>query len=410
MSGDYITALLDDGPERIWVGTRSNGVNVCDKLSMDCVSFNTEGEGLLRLGHFHVTALFRDSRGRVWIATDGGGLHEARKEDDGTISGFFRWTEADGLLSNAIMAIVEDEDGSLWLSSRHGLTRLDPEQGRVANYVEQSGLAATHFNANAAASDSDYIYFGSTDGVLRVPRGRPFTVRPPSPVRVTAIERMGRQALHPATGWVPARLEAGYRNMLAIDFAVLDFAEVPHKYEFRTHASEPWTSLGPRTEVTFLNLAPGGYRFEARGRDVFGQWSTSDPVDIAIIPPFWMSYWFRGIGIALALLAIYTGHRVRTQRLKNRALEIERLAALREQALEHALGSKSEISGLTPRQKEVLQLIAEGCSTRDIAERLSVSIKTIETHRAHLMDRLDIHDVAGLVRLAIRARLISPHD
>ena len=58
--------------------------------------------------------------------------------------------------------------------------------------------------------------------------------------------------------------------------------------------------------------------------------------------------------------------------------------------------------GLTPRQRETLQLIAEGKSTKQIAGILGVSIKTIETHRALLMDRLDIHDVAGLVRYAIR--------
>jgi DNA-binding NarL/FixJ family response regulator len=62
---------------------------------------------------------------------------------------------------------------------------------------------------------------------------------------------------------------------------------------------------------------------------------------------------------------------------------------------------------LTPRQREVLQLIAEGLSTKEIAHRLDVSVKTAETHRAQLMGRLDIHDVAGLVRYAIRAGLVS---
>jgi DNA-binding NarL/FixJ family response regulator len=63
---------------------------------------------------------------------------------------------------------------------------------------------------------------------------------------------------------------------------------------------------------------------------------------------------------------------------------------------------------LTTRQREVLQLIAEGQSTKDIASRLNVSIKTVETHRKQLMERLDIHDVAGLVRYAIRAGIIEP--
>jgi DNA-binding NarL/FixJ family response regulator len=63
---------------------------------------------------------------------------------------------------------------------------------------------------------------------------------------------------------------------------------------------------------------------------------------------------------------------------------------------------------LTPRQREVLQLIAEGHSTKEIAYKLSLSIKTVETHRGELMNRLNIHDVAGLVRYAIRTGLVTP--
>jgi DNA-binding NarL/FixJ family response regulator len=65
------------------------------------------------------------------------------------------------------------------------------------------------------------------------------------------------------------------------------------------------------------------------------------------------------------------------------------------------------LDGLTPRQREILQLIAEGHSTKEIAWTLKVSAKTIETHRAQLMERLGIYDVAGLVRFAIRCGLIS---
>lgn len=61
---------------------------------------------------------------------------------------------------------------------------------------------------------------------------------------------------------------------------------------------------------------------------------------------------------------------------------------------------------LTGRQREMLQLIAEGCSTKQIAQRLDLSVKTVETHRAQLMERLEIHDVPGLVRLAIRTGLV----
>jgi DNA-binding NarL/FixJ family response regulator len=65
---------------------------------------------------------------------------------------------------------------------------------------------------------------------------------------------------------------------------------------------------------------------------------------------------------------------------------------------------------LTSRQREILQLVAEGATTKDIAQKLSLSAKTVESHRTELMSRLDIHDIAGLVRYAIRIGLITPDN
>lgn len=64
-------------------------------------------------------------------------------------------------------------------------------------------------------------------------------------------------------------------------------------------------------------------------------------------------------------------------------------------------------AGLTPREREVLQLVAEGKSTRQIASDLSVSVKTVETHRQQIMKKLDLHSVAELTKFAIREGLTS---
>jgi len=63
--------------------------------------------------------------------------------------------------------------------------------------------------------------------------------------------------------------------------------------------------------------------------------------------------------------------------------------------------------GLTSRETEVLQLIAEGKPNKQIAGELSISIKTVEKHRQHVMDKLDIHDIAGLTRYAIAKGIIE---
>ena len=67
----------------------------------------------------------------------------------------------------------------------------------------------------------------------------------------------------------------------------------------------------------------------------------------------------------------------------------------------------SSLERLTPRQREVLQLVAEGATTKEIAHRLGISVKTAEMHRGQLMEALGIHDVAGLVRYAIRMGVVG---
>ena len=71
---------------------------------------------------------------------------------------------------------------------------------------------------------------------------------------------------------------------------------------------------------------------------------------------------------------------------------------------------KSPLEQLTGRQREILRLIAEGQNTKQIAETLKVSPKTVEYHRMKLMAGLNLHDIPGLVRFAVRVGLITPEN
>lgn len=103
--------------------------------------------------------------------------------------------------------------------------------------------------------------------------------------------------------------------------------------------------------------------------------------------------------LELALRAVNRGEIYLSPRISKRVIDsyLERL--------ENERPLREE---LTLRQREIVQLIAEGKSTKEIAFLLKVSIKTVEAHRAQLMERLGIHDVAGLVRYAMRVGLVPP--
>jgi two-component system response regulator NreC len=71
------------------------------------------------------------------------------------------------------------------------------------------------------------------------------------------------------------------------------------------------------------------------------------------------------------------------------------------------LGAADLTNGLSPREREVLQLIAEGYTNKQIAEILSISIKTVQAHRANIMSKLDLHDRSELIKYAIRKKIIE---
>ncbi len=104
------------------------------------------------------------------------------------------------------------------------------------------------------------------------------------------------------------------------------------------------------------------------------------------------------VELELALAAVTRGETYLSTRVAGTV--IERL-------LQSTKAMPDPLQQLTARQREILQLIAEGYSTKEIALQLDVSIKTVETHRGMLMTRLGIYDVAGLVRFAVRHGLVQ---
>jgi signal transduction histidine kinase/ligand-binding sensor domain-containing protein len=335
LSGDYVTALLATEDDRLWVGTRSHGLNRCRLAPFACERFDGHQPGTPSLGHHFVTALRTGGDGELWIATSGGGLRRAQFGDDGRVLGFDAWGAADGLLSDGVMSVESDTDGSLWLATRQGLSRLDPASRRVVNHVPQSGLPVSHFNTGASAADDRYLYFGSVTGLVSVPKGLPLRLRPPAPVRITGVERLVDGGAAPlAPGEIEKPIEIGIDDVLATEFAVLDFTETAHDYAYRLQGTDAWTPLAHRRQLTFVGLAPGRYSLEVRGRDAFGQWSATPPLDFEVVPPFWMTPWFRGLAIAAAVLLALGVHIVRLKSLRERNAMLRQLAVRLESAKE----------------------------------------------------------------------------
>lgn len=341
LSGNYITALLQLDGGRLLAGTRSSDLNLCRTSPWRCVRLGS-AEGL---AHHNVTTLHRSAAGDIWVGTDGGGLHQFRLAGANTLRLRRRWTQRDGLLSDSVMGIVEDDDGSLWLSSRQGLSRLQPQTGELVHHVAATGLPVTHFNARAAARDRQRLYFGGIGGLVSMPAGTAMQKRAPSPVRLVELSRLGPDGdmvTQPAAAL--ERVTLNWGEMLSVSFAVLDYARGQHLYQYRLDDSGPWQSLGPRRELTLLELSPGHHRLQVRGRDAFGSWGQSPPLELKVVPPLWMRGWFRAGALALLLLLAWALHHRRLRSLRRRNRLLEQLRRQREDALEEAQASGRQLA------------------------------------------------------------------
>jgi DNA-binding NarL/FixJ family response regulator len=110
--------------------------------------------------------------------------------------------------------------------------------------------------------------------------------------------------------------------------------------------------------------------------------------------------------LALAIRAVAEGRSFLSQGVSGTVID---------DYLKHLNGADDALApsgtkALSPREREVLALIAEGCSTKEAAARLHLSVKTIETHRRQIMDKLGIYNIAGLIKYAVREGLASLED
>jgi signal transduction histidine kinase/ligand-binding sensor domain-containing protein len=337
LSDDYVTVLHEDQGGTLWVGTRSGGLNECDRTRVRCRRHVPGDKDSLT--HHYVTSIHEGSDGRLWIGTAGGGLNllSAAARPKGP---FLHFTVRDGLPDNNVMSIAEDA-GRLWLGTKRGLARLDPATHEVVAYGPEDGLPLGEFNGSSSTRDERRLYFGTTAGLLSVPRGQALAAAAASPTVFTAVRTLigTSQAEWSSPGVEPIEIPHG--TILGFEAAVLDYSDSSrHRYQYQLAGlSEAWVDLSSRRGMTFADLSPGSYTLHLKGRNGRGVWSSAPPLQLRVVPPFWMRSWFRAL-LALAGVALILGvHQYRTAALRSTNRHLLEIESLRERALTEAQAS-----------------------------------------------------------------------
>jgi len=356
MEESRVWLLYEDGKKDLWASTSNDGTlyilnrqnnqfELYDKsiVNIQCLSEDRHGtlwggnySSLIRIdrvGRQHkryelgytVRCIHEDRFGNFWVGTQGGGL---LLFDRGKGS-WQRFADAEGLRSNTILRILEDDQGNLWMSTFNGLIRMDANGRKFRNFSLSDGLQSNQFSFNAAiALQSGEFLFGGIKGFnLFYPDSVNEQAQAPD-VFLTGI-RMGDKPVEASSPFVTSRsledvheITVPYdRAALSFDFVALEYS-APDKIQYAYYLDgwdNHWNYSNTVKTANYTRLQEGTYHFTIRATDVLGRWGGDKRLlSIIVLPPWYRSWWAYLIyGLVLAGAGyLYLRYTKQQERLK----------------------------------------------------------------------------------------------
>ncbi len=297
----------EDRDGALWVGTVA-GLSRFDPGTGAFTSLTRDISSPDSLSHNNVMGMLQTPDGAYWIATFGGGLDRW----DRSTGSFTHFTSRTGFPSDALYCVIADDEGSLWVSSNHGLIRLDPTSGDTRLYDVDDGLQANEFDGRSCFKAADgTLYFGGINGFNRFKPSELERSDWVPPVVLVDFRTDGVSPELPRA--VPSlhgvRLAHTIRHF-AFDFAALDF-DRPRKvrYSYMLEGFDTgWIDAGNDPEARYTAVPAGHYTFRVRAANPDGVWNRDGAaLEMVVVPPPWLSPWAYA-GYILALMGGVAGY------------------------------------------------------------------------------------------------------
>ncbi|HVG17037.1 MAG TPA: two-component regulator propeller domain-containing protein, partial [Chitinophagaceae bacterium] len=330
----YIRDLEEDGDGNMWIATHGGGVVIFNPASGKFSNY-TMANSTIR--NDKVRALLQDSHNNIWVGTFGGGLALF----DRKAKNFAVYSEKEGLANNTVHELIEDQKGSIWVSTNKGISSLDLGTKKINNYSYHNGLQNNNFVRGAGLRLGDgTIFFGGLEGINYF---NPHFIRKNEkvpPVLLTDL-RVSNQSVMPSEDGpiqqhisIAPVINLDYKQNFALSFVGLSYTSPEqNQYAYRLQGFEKdWNYVGSATSASYTNLDPGTYIFRVKASNNDGVWN-NDGASIKIIvhPPFWRTI-YAYIFYALVLIGalFYIRHKG-IQKLKRKyTLQQEKIHAEQE--------------------------------------------------------------------------------
>jgi ligand-binding sensor domain-containing protein len=222
---------------------------------------------------------------------------------------FKHYSSANGLPSDAILSVLEDEEKNLWLATENGLCKFNPEQNTFFTYDVTDGLPGNEFTRAALKGKDDKFYLGTRNGlVVFSPTELKNNTHKPS-VAITKFSVLNKPWALPKEINFTEELTLSYREyFFSFEFAAFDFsAPQKNQYAYKLEGfNEDWVYNGNKREATFTNLNAGEYILKVKASNNRGVWSDEAVLlKVIITPPWWKTKTFYASCIIALLFLIY---------------------------------------------------------------------------------------------------------
>lgn len=311
-----------------WFDPKTNKLTLKDDISKTTVEINVP-----------INKMLEDpKRGVVWIAATGHGLWKYTLRTN-------QWQRMPLDKNEVIVNIQLTDDGTLWLKSDNALIRYNPETGDIKYLGAEYDLKMASYGTFIKGK-GDELFF---DRFRFYPREiKDVTLKPRvifSFIKVFNHNLVLPQNLNSVTQ-ITLRHD---QSFFTVGFSALSYIQhQKNQYAYRLlRFSNEWVLCGNNPLAAFTNVPPGEYELQIKGSNYDGVWSDIRSLKIIITPPFWQTWWFRGLMLALGLVVIYTMYRYRLeqQTLKSRLTAEEALRKQREAEYQQRI-AQTEISAL----------------------------------------------------------------
>lgn len=303
----------------LWIGTNGGGFNRFNPETGKFTRFVHHHENPKSLSNNNVICFHQSENGDMWIGTYGGGLN---KINAGQLNKspcdieFEHFMESQGLPSNVVYSILEDNNGFFWMSTNKGISKFNPQTGTFKNYNVDDGLQSNEFNKGAFYKTEDgFMLLGGVNGFNTFYPDK-IKDNPFAPDMAITKFQVFNKPIYP--GYAGDALLN--KTISETKHLYLTHREYVFSFEFTAlHYSNPennrfaymlegfdkdWIYCGKRRFVSYTNLPSGDYTFRVKGANSDGVWSKKPAsIKIHIAPPFWRTVWFFLL-LAVVILAI----------------------------------------------------------------------------------------------------------